>query len=130
MSLSSATISNGVTSIGNGAFANCIRLTSIVIPDSVTSIGERAFQSCSLRESVTIGSGITSIGDGAFNDNRSLGSVTIKAVNPPTLGGSNVFKNTLIASGTGHIYVPSSSVNAYKTASGWSTYANQIEAIH
>jgi hypothetical protein len=37
--VSSITIPNSVTSIGNGAFWLCSRLTSITIPNSVTSIG-------------------------------------------------------------------------------------------
>jgi hypothetical protein len=36
-----------VTSIGYYAFAYCYRLTSLTIPDSVTDIGNRAFHSCS-----------------------------------------------------------------------------------
>lgn len=39
MSLTSITIPDGVTSIGDDAFAGCSNLTSITIPDSVTSIG-------------------------------------------------------------------------------------------
>ena len=40
------TIPDGVTSIGEYAFFNCVGLTSITIPDSVTAIGERAFDGC------------------------------------------------------------------------------------
>ena len=40
-------IKNGVTSIGNCAFADCSSLTSATIPDSVTSIGNWAFYGCS-----------------------------------------------------------------------------------
>lgn len=36
------------------------------------------------------------------------------------------FTNTLIASGTGFIYVPDALVESYKTATNWSTYADQI----
>ena len=39
----SFTIPNGVTTIGENAFAWCENLTSITIPDSVTTIGESAF---------------------------------------------------------------------------------------
>ena len=40
-SMTSVTIPESVTSIGNGAFAGCSGLTSITIPDSVTKIGSR-----------------------------------------------------------------------------------------
>ena len=36
---------------------------------------------------------------------------------------------TVIASGTGYVYVPSALVNSYKSATNWSTYADQIRAI-
>ena len=45
--LTSVTIPNSVTSIGNSAFAYCSGLTSVTIPNSVTSIGEGAFSRCS-----------------------------------------------------------------------------------
>ncbi|MDY4675695.1 MAG: leucine-rich repeat domain-containing protein [Candidatus Borkfalkiaceae bacterium] len=44
--LTSVTIPNGVTSIGNIAFCVCRELTSITIPSSVTSIGDQAFDEC------------------------------------------------------------------------------------
>ena len=52
--LTSITIHDGVTSIGDDAFHNCTGLTSITIPDSVTSIGESAFRDCSSLENITI----------------------------------------------------------------------------
>ena len=45
-SITSVIISNGVTSIGAGAFFGCTGLTSITIPSSVTSIGDEAFWGC------------------------------------------------------------------------------------
>ena len=44
--LTSVTIGNSVTNIGNRAFYNCGDLASIVIPNSVTSIGNSAFHLC------------------------------------------------------------------------------------
>ena len=45
-SLTSVTIPNSVTSIGNMAFCDCRNLTSVTIPNSVTFIGYAAFTNC------------------------------------------------------------------------------------
>jgi hypothetical protein len=76
-SLISVTIPNSVTSIGNYAFRYCTGLTSVTIPNSVTSIGEYAFGSCTGLTSVTIPNSVTSIGEWAFEDCTGLTSVTI-----------------------------------------------------
>ncbi len=48
------------------AFYNCSGLTSVTIGNGVTSIGDYAFRYCTSLTSVTIGNGVTSIGDSAF----------------------------------------------------------------
>ena len=75
-SVKKVVIEDGVTSIGDSAFAAC-GLTSITIPDSVTSIGSYAFTSCSSLTSITIPDSVTSIGDWTFNNCSSLTSITI-----------------------------------------------------
>ena len=55
----------------------------------------------------------------------SLTSVTFQCNDVRTYG-TNMFLGTPIASGNGRIYVPDSLVQAYKTASGWSTHASVI----
>lgn len=64
--LSSVTISEGVITIGEGAFDGVSSLTTITIPNSVTTIGAGAFGECSGLAEITFGSEITSIGSGAF----------------------------------------------------------------
>ena len=122
-SLTSIEIPNSVTSIGNSVFEGCSRLTSIEIPDSVTSIGGNAFQYCSGLISIQIPNSVTSIGSSAFRYCSSLILVYVKSTTPPILDGY-VFNSN--ASGR-KIYVPRASLNAYKTAEGWSKYASAIE---
>ena len=93
-----------ITSIGNSAFRDCTSLTSIDLPN-VTSIGAYAFKDCT-----------------------SLTSIILRSNTTCALS-SGVFTNTPISSGTGYIYVPSTLVDSYKTATNWSTYASQIRAI-
>ena len=75
-SLSSITLSNNITSIGDFAFHGC-PLTSITLPDSVTSIGYAAFHSCSNLKSITIPDSVTSIESAVFYNCTSLTSITI-----------------------------------------------------
>jgi hypothetical protein len=70
-------ISDGVTSIGDGAFWGCVSLSSVTIPDSVTVIGSWAFQDCASLTSVTIPNSITEIGSWAFQNCASLTRITI-----------------------------------------------------
>ena len=55
-----------VARIGEGAFSNCMNLTSVVIPDSITEIGDSAFQWCPNLKYITIPAEVTSIGKNAF----------------------------------------------------------------
>ena len=75
--LTSVTIPDSVTSIGDRVFYNCSGLTSVTIPDSVTSIGDSAFSGCSGLASVTIPDSVTSIGGSAFYNCSGLTGVTI-----------------------------------------------------
>ena len=124
-SFTSITIPNNVTSIGEGTFYQCIGLTSVTIPNSVTSIGQMAFSICTNLTNVTIPNSISTIGISAFANCSSLISITVQATIPPTLDRDSFSNN---ASGR-KIYVPSASVEAYKTANNWSSYENDIEAI-
>ena len=95
---------NGLTSIGNYAFAGCSGLTSMTnIPNSVLNIGEGAFVSCSGLTSLTIPESVIDIADGAFRDCTSLTSVTIP--NSVTSIGSTAFYN---CSGLTSVTIPNS----------------------
>lgn len=99
--LQEAVIGYGVTSIGTGAFRYCYSLASVTIPDSVTSIGSEAFRYC-----------------------YGMKEYHFKPNSPPTLSNSNAF--TDIPSDC-IIFVPKGSLEAYQTATNWSTYADKMQ---
>ena len=74
-------IPNGVTSIGNIAFAECKNLTNITIPDSVTSIGGYAFDGCSSLTGITIPNSVTSIGARPFDNCSRLTNINVEKEN-------------------------------------------------
>ena len=129
-SLSGVTLPNDLTYIGNDAFRVCSSLTSITIPDRVQTIGGLAFYNCTGLTSVVIGTGFTGTTNPghSFQYCSNLQTVTVRATTPPTID-TFFFDSTPIANGNGTIYVPSASVNAYKNAAGWSTYADRIQPI-
>ena len=75
--LTSITIPNSVTSIGNYAFQDCKNLTSIILPNSVTSIGSYAFCGCTKLKSITIPNSVTKIENHAFQNCANLQSITL-----------------------------------------------------
>ena len=101
--LTSVTIGNSVTSIGDYAFQYCRGLTSITIPNSVTSIGKVAFDYCTGLTSIEIPNSVTSIGNRAFYECRNLTSVVIG--NSVTSIGYEAFYN---CSGLTSIEIPNS----------------------
>ena len=123
-SLQSITIHDRVTSIGNNAFYNCYSLQSITIPDGVKSIAAYAFYNCYSLQSITIPDGVTSIAASAFYGCCSIMEYHLLPTTPPTLANKNAFNG--IVAGT-IIYVPEGSLNAYKTATNWSTYASYMQ---
>ena len=76
-SMTSITIPNSVTTIGDSAFYHCTNLTSITIPDSVTSIGASAFYGCTGLTSIIIPDSVVTIGEYTFNGCTGLTNVTI-----------------------------------------------------
>ena len=64
--LTSVTLPESLTTLGDRAFYTCKSLKTIKIPSGVTAIPDCCFNHCLSLESVTIPEGVTTIGDGAF----------------------------------------------------------------
>lgn len=118
------TIPDNVRSIGDNAFQDCYSLSSITLSNSLTKINMFLFAHDSNLKNVVVPSGVTVIDKGAFSGCSSMTSLTVLPSTPPSLEYSDAFHSM-----GGTIYVPAASLNAYKTASGWSSYASKIKAI-
>ena len=79
-SLTSITIPNSVTKIGDRAFMYCFSLQAVTIPNSVTTIGDSAFAGSRCLTSVTIPNSVTTIGDSAFAESRLISVMLGKSV--------------------------------------------------
>lgn len=102
LSLGNATIIGGSTRSDTGAFAECGLLQSVELPSTLTEIQNWAFYKC-----------------------VSLEIVICRATTPPSLANTNAFSNT----NNCPIYVPDASVEAYRTATNWNTYADRIHPL-
>lgn len=85
---------------------------------------------CTNLECVDIGGNTCTIEASAFNGNSAMTALILRGNSVATLSATSAFTGTKIAIGFGGIYVPSSLVNSYKTATNWSTYASNIYPIN
>ena len=115
------------TSVGNYAFQNCSLLTQISLP-VCSSIGSYAFYRCSSLSQISLPV-CSYIGSFAFGNCSLLSIITIGYSGVCSLNSSYTFDHTQITPVTGSIYVPTSLVDAYKSAPNWSYFSTQIFPI-
>lgn len=119
------TLPNTVKELRHSAFSNYSgENAELTLNEGIKFIGWSCFDQADLTE-LTIPSTIETIENNAFERMYYLNVLTILATTPPQCG-ENLLRNS---KSTCIIKVPSQSVDAYKAAEGWSTYANQIQAI-
>ena len=107
--------------IAHYMFYLCKKLTEVNIPNTTTKIGTRAFADCIGLTSLIIPASVTEIGNMTFTGCTGLTDVAVLATTPPKVGTAVFGTNT-----TNTITVPSGCGEAYKTAEGWSEYADRI----
>ena len=71
----------------------------------------------------------TSVNQNMFQYCRNLTKLIINRQDVFKMTNTNMFQDTPIASGTGYVYVPDNMVETYKSATNWSTYADQIKGM-
>ena len=113
---------DSVTEIGSSAFSNQSNLKRITISENATSIGMNAFWACKNLTEIIIPEAVTSIGSSAFGSCQKLAKIYCKPTVPPIID-LQCFSNN---AADRKIYVPMESVEAYKSTSGWSDYADAI----
>ena len=75
--ITSVSLPEGLTSIGDWAFGYCQSLTSVTIPAGVTYVGSFSFYECTALTEVTIPEGVSAIGSCAFTSCEELRRVSL-----------------------------------------------------
>ncbi|MBQ8979288.1 MAG: leucine-rich repeat protein, partial [Oscillospiraceae bacterium] len=82
---------NGVTSVGDYAFADCTSITDVSLPDTVRTIGKYAFNNCRKLEDIDLPDSVTVIDDFAFEN--CAGLVNAQIPDAVTRIGKSAFEN-------------------------------------
>lgn len=121
--LTSFTVPEGVTVIDYGFFAWSRNLSSITIPDGVTTIGDYAFAGCTALATLNIPEKVTSVGAYAFLRCSGLKELYCNAENVPETG-EDAFYYSSCSEAT--LHVPAASVEAYKGVDGWKDFGKIV----
>lgn len=141
---------NEIKEIGLYGLSHCSNLTTVIVPNieifgtysltfnrslrqvyapQLKEAGTGCFYECSSLEALDFTS-LNKIVNQTFKNCTILKSLIIRNTEAVcVLVGINSFEETPIANGTGFIYVPSSLLSAYQTATNWSVYASQFRAL-
>ena len=134
-----------LVSITGSAFNNCCALMNASF-QSATSVGRSAFYNtpvakldlplvmelssnvANLAAEIDFSAKVNIVAS-AFTGDWNLLSLVLRNSSMCTLGNVNALASTPIASGVGHIFVPSALVDTYKAGTNWTTYASQIVSL-
>ena len=125
--LTSITLPNSLTKVGDYAFYRCSGLTSIDIPNNVTSIGKYAFQNCIGLTYIDIPNNVTSIGADAFYQCSGLTTIVSEIENPFEIGTNVFYSSNKDIYSTATLIVPSGKKATYRMTEGWNKFTNIVE---
>jgi hypothetical protein len=136
----SLSIPKSITTIGNAAFLGCDSIAKLKFEDGneFIAIGENVFSSIlpteaylgrqmdftkisyAKMESLTFGTQVSFISTNAFVDGNAVRTVISYNPVPPSTENIDIFSSKTYLDGT--LYVPESSIEAYKTANSWKNF--------
>lgn len=136
--LTTIDLPSALKSIGERAFKNCRALTQVSLPDACTTVDKEAFRECTALTAIDLGQGVKSLGDNALRETaittlvlpegithvgkkvaekcKQLNRIECRAILPPTLDKES--------NGKIDLYVPATSVKAYRSAKNWKNFKN------
>ena len=112
-----------VTTIGWNGFGDT-GITEVYMPSTVTQISSYAFSGCTQLEKVILPTYLKILGNQVFYDCDKLSTIESHVFFPIEFT-SNAFTNSQYAEAT--LYIPTGSLDRYKTAANWSKFAHIVE---
>ena len=115
---------NSVTAFNGGNMLQSSLIERLILPD-IPSIGSMSFRNCNALLYVKLRSSINEIKGYAF-DCANIRTFIIEAIVPPIIETTTFVPSTKF---NGYFYVPNDSVEAYKSATNWASYADKIKPL-
>lgn len=112
----------GLEDIPAGQFAAWAKLARITLPKTVKTIGSEAFAGTQL-ERITLPKNVAQLGEGLWKGCTKLAAITVEAATPPQCT-AQTFEGGMTQDY--RIFVHDASLDAYRTAPGWSAVSDHI----
>lgn len=112
------------------AFDGCTALESVEMSDNLNYIDVNFLANCPITifDTKNTSNATFTINSNAFNDTKIV-HLILRSTKVATLTNINAFKYTPIIKEAGAVYVPTSLLNSYKSATNWSQIADNIYPI-
>lgn len=117
-----------VTKIEESSFLGCSKLVDVSFPN-LEHMSNNALRECTSLQCLDLPK-LTYFGGWGLYGSTAFKTLILRNENVVcTIANGAAFNGTLIASGTGYIYVPRALLDSYKSATHWSTHASQFRAL-